>query len=87
MIKRFDLYGRYPHGGHAAVYKGEKLALQVRPRPAVTALARGDFASSLAHMALNAMIVQRFVKRSRVHGYPQGLIIGLPLRPPAKQTI
>ena len=32
------------NGGHPTVYEGEKFAVEVLPRPAVTAFARGDFA-------------------------------------------
>jgi hypothetical protein len=71
MKERLDFYGRYSHGRHATVYQGEKLALPVHPRPAVTALARGNSATPLAHMALNRMVVQSVVKESRVHKSPK----------------
>jgi hypothetical protein len=47
----------------------EQLAVQVLPRPAVTALARGNFAPLLAQVTLSGMIVQRFAKKSSVHHF------------------
>ena len=63
----------------------EELAVQVLPRPAVTALARGDFAAPLAQMALNGIIVQRFVKKSRMHSSLKWINVrGYRFMPPGK---
>jgi hypothetical protein len=68
MEKRFDLHGGNSHGGYAAVYKREELAVQVFPRLAITGFSGGDFAATPAQTTLNDVIVKSFVKKSGVHG-------------------
>jgi len=57
MEKGLNLDWRYPHGGYTAINQRIELSIHVFSRLAVSTLAWGNFAATLANLALNVVII------------------------------